>query len=60
MRSVENGWFDPHEPSLIAAGLEKAKNLGHIIYGKVAWVAGGGRVWEDCPLDVYYQRRGKH
>ncbi|KAF9486912.1 hypothetical protein BDN71DRAFT_1553085 [Pleurotus eryngii] len=53
VHSVENGWFDPYEPLLIAAGLEKAKNLGHIIYEKASWVAGGGRVWEDCPLDVY-------
>ncbi|KAJ7907241.1 hypothetical protein B0H13DRAFT_1879750 [Mycena leptocephala] len=52
--------FDVFEPTFLAAGLKSETNLGHLIFGKDAWLAAGGtRSIEDDPITTLYRKYGK-
>lgn len=52
--------FDVFEPTFLAAGLKSETNLGHLIFGKDAWLAAGGTCsLEDDPITTLYRKYGE-
>ncbi|KAK7000898.1 hypothetical protein R3P38DRAFT_3053515 [Favolaschia claudopus] len=47
--------YDVFEPSLVSVGLQLPHNLGHLVFGREAWIAMGGTLSDESdPLTVLY------
>ncbi|KAK7019281.1 hypothetical protein R3P38DRAFT_2975923 [Favolaschia claudopus] len=55
IRDENTTLYDVFEPSLVSVGLQLPHNLGHLVFGREAWIEMGGTLSDESdPLTVLY------